>query len=171
MNTKANLVHNCSSHLSRKRATADRPFLFTWSLLPDVYISGIHYEECNLCHKVAGCFPALSNLSETLTKTIIQKPSVLTGPEIRYLRKYLGKKNADFAQVIGVTPEQVSRWENGHNPPEKSADKLMRLLVADQMDLEGLGGIANLVYGPSGREVYLLSFRQKRWSGVCQPRV
>jgi len=28
---------------------------------------------------------------------------------------------------VGVTPEQVSRWENGYNSPEESTDKFIRL--------------------------------------------
>jgi len=39
----------------------------------------------------------------------------------------LGKKSGEFAKIIGVTLEQVSRWENGHNLPEVSADKLIRI--------------------------------------------
>jgi DNA-binding transcriptional regulator YiaG len=53
----------------------------------------------------------------------------LTGQQIRFLRSYFGKSSRDFAKIIGVTPEQVSRWENGHNAPEKSADKLIRYLA------------------------------------------
>jgi DNA-binding transcriptional regulator YiaG len=45
---------------------------------------------------------------------------------------------SDFAKLVGVSSEQVSRWENGHNSPEKSADKLIRLLAADRTDTEML---------------------------------
>jgi hypothetical protein len=36
-------------------------------------------------------------------------------------------KAIEFAPVIGVTPEQVSRWENSSNLPEKSTDRYIRV--------------------------------------------
>lgn len=62
-----------------------------------------------------------------IARLVVKKDAPLTGPEIRFLRKRLGEKSSEFAQIVGVTEEQVSRWENGHNPPEKSADKLIRV--------------------------------------------
>jgi DNA-binding transcriptional regulator YiaG len=111
-------------------------------------------------------FPAFKKLSETLTNMIVQKSTPLTGPEIKYLRKAARKKASDFAQMIGVSAEQVSRWENGHNPPEKSTDKLIRLLVADRTDSRALDTIANLSLGAPGKESYLLCFQQNKWSGL-----
>jgi DNA-binding transcriptional regulator YiaG len=159
--------HDCRDYINSKRATAAKPFLFTASGLSNVYLSGIHYNECARCASVAGIFPAVSKLLDTLTRTIIVKTSPLTGSEIKYLRTYVQKKAVDFAQLVGVSSEQVSRWENGHNPPEKSADKLMRLLVANKIDLEP-DGIVNLVTHPIQKESYLLRFREDHWSGVCQ---
>ncbi len=157
--------HDCQNHLRRKKASPDRPFLFTLSGLPNVYLAGIQYEECSLCQSVAGVFPALLKLSDTLTRAVIQKPSRLTGSEIRYLRKSMGKKAVDFAQLVGVSSEQVSRWENGHNAPEPSAEKLMRLLVANQMELKLL---PHFEAAPFQDEFYLLRFHAKEWSGVWQ---
>jgi putative zinc finger/helix-turn-helix YgiT family protein len=162
-----NQAHNCRQHLSRKKATVDQPFLLTWSDLPNVYVAGIQYEECSSCRKVAGVFPQLLNLSETLTRIIAQKPTPLSGPEIKYLRKHMRKKAADFAKLTGVSAEQVSRWENGHNLPERSADKLIRLLATDQSTPKLFRSIANLTLGKSvGKESYLLSFRQNKWLGL-----
>jgi hypothetical protein len=39
-------------------------------------------------------------------------------------------KAVDFAPLIGVTPEQVSRWENNSNLPEKSTDRYIRVCYA-----------------------------------------
>jgi len=168
MSTKIeNQSHDCS--LLRKKATLDRPFFFTWVDLPNVYIAGIEYEECSECHKVAGTFPRPSLLLNTLTKTIILKPSALTGPEIRYLRRCVRKKAADFARLVGVSSVQVSRWENDHNPPERSADKLMRLLAARSVALKDSDTIMNLVYGDTPpKQSYLLRFDKNKWVGDCR---
>ena len=71
--------------------------------------------------------PAVKKLMMMLGRTIVESNAPLTGAEIRFLRKRLGKKSSEFAKIIGVTSEQVSRWENGHNQPEESADKLIRV--------------------------------------------
>ena len=134
--------------------------------MPNVYLAGIQYNECTECGSVAGIFPKLSSLLDTLTSTVVQKSSLLTPLEIKYLRKAARKKAADFAKIIGVSAEQVSRWENGHNPPEKSADKLIRLLAVSRVDSRKQDAILNLDYRALGKESYLLSFRQKKWSGA-----
>jgi putative zinc finger/helix-turn-helix YgiT family protein len=147
----------------RKRATVKRPFLFTGSGLSNVYVAGIEYEECPQCGNVAGVFPAPISLLQTLTKAVVTKPSPLTGAEIRYLRKGLRKKATDFGQLVGVSSEQVSRWENDRNSPEKAADKLIRVL-ASKTD-EELNSVINQMYGTTPRnEAYLLKFNGS-WRG------
>ncbi len=153
--------HDCQ--LRKRKAVVSRPFHFTWSGLPNVYMTGIEYEECSICGRVAGIFPMLSGLLDTLTSMVVQKSSPLTPPEIKFLRKAARKKAADFAKIIGVSAEQVSRWENGHNPPEKSADKLIRLVAAGSRKQDM---ILSLNYRSPGKESYLLSFRHKKWSGA-----
>jgi putative zinc finger/helix-turn-helix YgiT family protein len=157
MNTK----HDCKDYQCRRSATINRPFFFSWCELPNAYVIGIQYEECSKCGKVAGIFPAPVGLTETLKNVILRKPFQLTGPEIKYLRRSIRKKAVDFAEMIGVSPEQVSRWEHGHNLPEKSADKLIRLLAADQKDSQA---IAMLNPKPLVKGRYLLTFR-RGWRG------
>jgi transcriptional regulator with XRE-family HTH domain len=36
----------------------------------------------------------------------------------------------DFAQLLGVDRVTVSRWENGHEKPSRSVDRLVRLTYA-----------------------------------------
>ena len=69
-----------------------------------------------------GCYVAIGIIARAIVETEVR----LTGPEIRFLRKRLGKKAVEFAQIVGVTPEQVSRWENNANLPDASTDKLIR---------------------------------------------
>jgi len=59
---------------------------------------------------------------------LLGKESPLTGGELRFLRKRIGKSSKDFAQLIGKTSEQYSRIENGA-VLTASNDKLVRLMV------------------------------------------
>jgi DNA-binding transcriptional regulator YiaG len=40
---------------------------------------------------------------------MVLKPALLTGAEIRFLRKEVGKKAAEFAALINKTPEGKAR--------------------------------------------------------------
>jgi putative zinc finger/helix-turn-helix YgiT family protein len=116
--------------LEDRRATSEAPYHFVDSGLPNVYLIGIKYKVCKSCHAQAADIPAVKQLMQVIAKTIVENEVSLSGVEIRFLRKRLGKKSSDFAALVGVSAEQVSRWENGHNHPERSADKLIRILYS-----------------------------------------
>ena len=71
--------------------------------------------------------PCLPELLNALALAVVGKNSTLTGDELRFLRKRLGKSSKDFAALVGLTSEQYSRIENGAvlTPPK---DKLIRLM-------------------------------------------
>ncbi len=119
--------HRCEDFAEVRHATHNAPYHFTDSGLSNVYLAGIRYFVCKKCDKQAAQIPAVKELMREIARAIVEKEAPLGGPEIRFLRKRLGKTSADFARIVGVVPEQVSRWENGANPPEKSADKLIRV--------------------------------------------
>jgi len=85
------------------------------------------------------CMPALHN---ALVVPVLCKESPLTGDELRFLRKRLGKSSKDFAALIGVTSEQYSRIENGA-VLTPSNDKLIRLICLTIGVFEFLGSLFN----------------------------
>ena len=119
--------HDCRKESEIKHATFEHPYHFIESGLPNVYLVGIDYRICPACKKQAADIPALEDLMIKIARTVVRKESPLSGPEIRFLRKRLRKRSADFGKIIGVVPEQVSRWEKGDNAPSESADKLIRV--------------------------------------------
>ena len=120
-------THDCRNSMEEEKATLRKPYHFAESGLPNVYLVGVKYRVCKVCGAQSADIPAIKNLMKALGRIIVESKAPLTGAEIRFLRKRLGKKSSEFARIIGVTTEQVSRWENGHNPPERSADKLIRI--------------------------------------------
>jgi len=120
-------THDCRNSVEEAKATLRNPYHFVESGLPNVYLVGVKYRVCRVCGAQSADIPAIKNLLMALGRIIVESQAPLTGAEIRFLRKRLGKKSSEFARIIGVTTEQVSRWENGHNPPERSADKLIRI--------------------------------------------
>jgi len=105
---------------------------YTESGLSSVTLVGVVVRTCPDCGEREISIPRVETLHKMIARAIIKSPSALTPEEIRYLRKWLGYASADFALVMGVRPETVSRWENKEAafPMAPTADKLLRVLVA-----------------------------------------
>ena len=93
----------------------------------NVILKGIRKTKCPECGEEGVAIPKINQLNEALAKAIAQKSQRLKPGEIRFLRKYLGWSGKDFANRLGVTPETVSRWENGARQMGPTAEKLLRL--------------------------------------------
>ena len=74
--------------------------------------------------------PAIEQLLTVIARDLVKKPEALSGDEIRFLRKRIGKKAAEFSKEIGIEPETLSRIENGHQAAGEPTDKLIRLRYA-----------------------------------------
>jgi putative zinc finger/helix-turn-helix YgiT family protein len=104
------------------------PYRYTESGL-NVTLLGIEVLTCPSCGERMPRIPAPKKLHETLVRVVVKRPSRLAPEEIRFLRTYLGRSKVDFAKLIGVSREQVSRWETGNAAIGASADRLIRTLA------------------------------------------
>ena len=75
----------------------------------------------------------LHGLIRAIVSALVQKTSTLTSPEIRYLRHYLDVSQKDFAKYVGVQEQTVSLWERSKQRIPKSADIVLRALVAETL--------------------------------------
>jgi YgiT-type zinc finger domain-containing protein len=55
------------------------------------------------------------------------------GETFKFMRKVLGYRANELATELNVTPETVSRWENGKRPVDMSYMALVGMLVDDQV--------------------------------------
>jgi putative zinc finger/helix-turn-helix YgiT family protein len=95
-----------------------------------VILDGVTVYRCSRCGAHELALPRIEELHRVIARDVIRKPTRLSPLEIRFLRKWLGHSGEDLAELMGVTPEQVSRWENGKRDMGAPADRLLRLLVA-----------------------------------------
>jgi transcriptional regulator with XRE-family HTH domain len=119
-------VHDCRHTRTEKFATLEEPFHFTDSGLPNVYLVGIKYFVCE-CGRILAEIPALKQLMQLIARDVVTSPLDLTGNELRFLRKRLGKKATEYCKYLGFTAETLSRVENGKQIFSIQAQKLARL--------------------------------------------
>lgn len=121
------VIHDCN-HSTRKEAlaTQEKPYHFVECGLPNVYLAGIRYLDCECGERVVE-IPALKQLMSLIARHVVLKNEALTGDEIRFLRKRLGQKAADFASKVKLQPETLSRVENGKQSIASRTDMYIRI--------------------------------------------
>jgi DNA-binding transcriptional regulator YiaG len=128
MERRGIIEHDCKLALEAVKATPEAPYHFLDSGLPNVYLSGIKYHLCIVCKRIVKVeIPAIEELLAAIAGAIVAKNSALGSLEVRFLRKRLGIKGTEFARLIDVSPEQLSRWENGHNELSGAMDRFIRI--------------------------------------------
>lgn len=93
-----------------------------------VLLKNVAVFECDECGERVLRIPAIEKLHRGIAHVIARRPSRLRPAEVRFLRKYLGLSNQDFAKTMGVSESQASRWTTSE-PMGASAERLLRLLV------------------------------------------
>lgn len=152
------MIESHAQNRIEKLATREEPFHFLDSGLSYVYLVGIKY-YVHVDGKILAEIPAVKELMQLIARDLFSKKGSLTGEEIRFLRKRLGKKQAEFASAIGVEPETFSRYENDKLAVSEASDKLIRLVYLL------LSGDQNLAEAKSELEELL-----RTWHVSSQPK-
>ncbi len=71
-------------------------------------------------------------LNDKIAETLLQKPSLLNGKEIRFLRKRLFLPAKSFAKMLGVGTTTLSKWENDRQSHNEMNDRLIRTIYMVQ---------------------------------------
>ena len=119
----------CGAEMVEKKATAEAPYKY--DLAGGFLLSGILVYRCPRCGGESPLIPRIAQLHRLMAKILVEKPSALTGSEIRFLRKHAGFSAQEFASALGVNASHLSRVETGKPGYEKlgkPADRLARLV-------------------------------------------
>lgn len=98
--------------------------------LDNVYLEGTDVCQCPACKEEIVSIHAVPELHNLIGKALTEKKSMLTGREIRFLRKNAGLSAKKFAGMIGVDNATVCRWENGEQNHASQNDRLIRLVYS-----------------------------------------
>ena len=77
-------------------------------------------------------------LQRIVLEAIIHKPALLSGIEIRYIRKYMNFSLEEFGKTFGVSHAAVSKWENSKNGISPALDVCIRLHVMEYLKVKDI---------------------------------
>lgn len=95
--------------------------------LDNVYLENIHMYQCS-CGISYPSILRLPRLNELIALTLLGKPVLLSGKEIRFLRKNLHLASKLFANKLGVGKTTLSKWENEVQNHSERNDRLIRAI-------------------------------------------
>lgn len=90
--------------------------------------------KCDTCGESFEGIPDIERLQRAIVEWLAAKPERLTPGEIKYIRKAaFGLSGKDLAAKLSVTPESISRWENGSGDPMSvTMEKFLRSLALSE---------------------------------------
>lgn len=78
------------------------------------------------------------------SRELVIAPTIDFSPqEVRSLRMSMQFSQAQFALLLGVSPETVAKWEQGSNSPARSSTRLLQILREKPLLPEQLGIVVN----------------------------
>lgn len=112
---------------------------FTLCGLDDVYLAN-GYEITDYDGDKGVAIKELDQLHNAIGYSLVKEKKALNGRELRFLRKEMNMRQADLARLLGLSSQQVARWEKGTSEISGPADLLVRAAY-----LEHLGNDVNLL--------------------------
>jgi len=97
-----------------------------------VLLLNVQLVECGECGIAEPIISDLNGLMHTIAFAVVAKPCKLNGSDVKFLRKYIGVNGEEFAKLIRIQPETLSRWENGQQEIGKNTDRLIRFVVVSK---------------------------------------
>jgi DNA-binding transcriptional regulator YiaG len=97
--------------------------------LPNVYLVN-GYREIETPHGRGVSIEDVEGLHLAISHALVDEKPSLTGPEVRFIRKFLELTQTQLADLLGVEDQSVRRWEKLARVP-KQADHGIRLVFRD----------------------------------------
>lgn len=95
--------------------------------LDNVFVDGVGIFRC-VCGRQYIQLPGAQEVHNQVASGLLKKTSLLTGPEARFLRKWLRLTSDELAKTLGYTRVSVSRMEN--KGLTVATDRFLRLYVS-----------------------------------------
>jgi len=119
---------NCVKCNTAMTAIKDKPYRYTECGLDNVEIIGITVYRCESCEEEYVSIPKVKELHNVLGEMICMKDGRLLGKEVVFLRKEMRKNGREFALMLDITAEHLSRIEHDAKTVTNTLGKLIRAL-------------------------------------------
>jgi len=96
--------------------------------LDNAYVENIPVYECSDCDISYPSIFRLGRLNDLIALTLVEKPGLLRGNEIKFLRKNLRMPSKLFAKKLGVGKTTLPKWENDLQNHSEGNDRLIRAI-------------------------------------------
>lgn len=111
------------------------PYHYTECGLDDVYLlSG--YEPTKTAYGEGVSICHIDELHKAIGHYLVTHKKVLSGKELRFLRKEMDLTQAELGLLVGLSDQQVARWEKDQYEIPSAADYLLRHFYLDHIKEE-----------------------------------
>jgi DNA-binding XRE family transcriptional regulator len=97
-----------------------------------VRVTGVSAVKCGACGEVVLDGADLGR-AELLAGAEAMARGLRDGCTFKFIRKALGMRATELGALLEVSPETISRWENGHRAAERSVWNTLADLVTDRL--------------------------------------
>lgn len=155
----------CGGKLASKKVR----YHYTDCGLSNVWLANVTVRTCEACGDEEVVIPDMPGLHQRIAELLATKEARLKPEEIRFLRVHLGLSGKDFAELLSVRPETVSRWETDVDHEMKvTNEKFLRMMILSKagpfLDYDKIKHVGE----KSERTTARMSFRTNREGAWAQ---
>ena len=108
------------------------PLHFTACGLDDVFL-GSGYDVVDTPEGQGVRIRNLDALHSAIGEYLATHKKILNGKELRYLRKHMDLTQAELGKLVGLSSQQVARWEKNQCDISGAAESLLRVLLMEHL--------------------------------------
>ncbi len=97
-----------------------------------VFAGKLPAQECSSCGMRYYAGPDLARFDLAVALALVNA-GVTESEALRFMRKVTGLNGKEFAELLEVRPETVSRWEQDKRPIDRASYAIIRQLLADRL--------------------------------------
>jgi len=118
--------NRCGGHLLAKTVDASR------EVSGHVFVAALPAKQCKSCGEVSYDGVVLQRFDLHVANRLAES-GVSSGPAFRFLRKALGLRAIDLAELLDVSVETLSRWETEKRAVDRGALTVLSSCVRDAL--------------------------------------
>ncbi|HDS1723980.1 hypothetical protein NPS53_17415 [Pseudomonas putida] len=125
--------------------------------LPNVWLENGYTEGVSSDGAAIFQVEDVKGLHQAIALSLVEKDTLLTGDEFRFLRSEVKLTRKSLGAVINYSEEAIKKWESGENPIQKTADVTLRMLYLESQNKESkIGQLLHKINVQEKKETSLL---------------